>query len=129
MKNNRQNTSTKQAADKTHSYDRALEMLLDDTSDTVVLNDEFGDKHTFQKIAAIPYANGDKDLWYMILRPLDEPVVIADYEAYAFRTDMGKRGELRLFLETNERRLASIFDKFFAALDGARLTDNKRKEG
>ena len=112
-----------------------LDVILDESNvDPIPLQDEKGNRISFEQVAVVPY----KQKIYVILKPIDKIEGIADDEAVVFVADESVSPTV-LRVEQNQEIAVKIFDEYYNLVDEAvkngKVTekkegaDNKVKKG
>ena len=95
-----------------------LDIILDpDNTDPVTLYGEDGVVYSFDKIAVIPFEDGEERLLFVILKPLDELDWAEDDEAIVFRVVESEDGSVSLHMEENEDLAMQVFQEYYRLLD------------
>ena len=95
------------------SENSMIEQILDENNtDPVTLYDEQNRAVTFDQVAVIPL-NGRI---YVILKPLDEVVGVAEDEALVFKID-GEGENIRYTYVLDEDKVSEVFEQYNMAYD------------
>lgn len=112
-----------------------LDVILDESNvDPITLQDEKGNRISFEQVAVVPY----EQKIYVILKPIDKIEGIADDEAVVFVADESVSPTV-LRVEQNQEIAVKIFDEYYNLVDEAvkngkatekkEGSDNKAKKG
>ena len=110
-----------------------LDVILDESNvDPITLQDDKGNRISFEQVAVVPY----KEKIYAILKPIDKIEGIAEDEAIVFVADESVSPTV-LRVEQNQEIAVKIFDEYYNLVDEAvkngdmseKKEDNKAKKG
>ena len=111
--------------DKEISQFDILDVILDENNtEPIILEDDKGNRLSFEQVAVIPY----NEKVYVILKPIDKIENIADDEAIVFFVDETVKPSM-LRVEPDEAIAVKIFDEYYDLVEEANNPKKDTKKG